>query len=61
MPPKAHPVQESEILRPKALFVHPGVHRRLKKHLATKGGYMQQATEEAVTDWLDKKETENTQ
>lgn len=49
---------QSPIKRPKGLFVHPNVHRRLKLFIVATGGSMQEATEEAVNEWLDRKEKE---
>lgn len=50
-------VHEGE-LKPKAFFIHPGVHRRLKLHVINHGGTMQASVEEAVSEWLDKREAE---
>ncbi|MEJ1390117.1 MAG: hypothetical protein RPU34_04370 [Candidatus Sedimenticola sp. (ex Thyasira tokunagai)] len=49
-------------LRGRAVYLDPRTHSLFKK-AANNGGYssMQAAAEEAVTDWLDKKEKENTQ
>lgn len=42
--------------KPKALFVEPSVHRRLKTYIAQNGGSMQRAAEEAVNTWLHQRE-----
>ncbi|WP_275098091.1 hypothetical protein [Sedimenticola hydrogenitrophicus] len=51
-------VHEQYAPRPKALFVKPDIHSRLKKASYTYCVSMQNATEEAVEEWLAKKEKE---
>lgn len=58
MDSQKQPVHEQDTPRPKALFVKPDIHRRLKKASYTYGMSMQSATEEAVEEWLAKKEQE---
>lgn len=46
--------------KPKAIFIHFEIHHRLKKYcLDTPGLTMQQAGEQAVTEWIDRQQREN--
>lgn len=45
--------------KPKGLFVHPDIHRRMKLYAVAKGRSLQEATEEVINQWLDANEKED--
>jgi hypothetical protein len=45
--------QPRPVAKRKGFFVHPDTHRRLKVYAAANVRFLQDVTEEAITNWLE--------